>query len=467
MTRVFLTAMALASFPLGSRGEEAAVRLTVQPMAAPKPALKYQLLPELRELKPGNAAQNYLKCFMEQRYFFFTKESAAERARYQTMPLGELPVDNLLHYGGSALRQADWAARLDALDWQTLDRIQNGGMETLSDELGPLQDLAAALQVRFRAEVAGKHFDDAIRTAKTMFALARHLGEHPTEVADLVGLWVAHRSLGTLEEMVQQPGCPNLYWALTDLPCPLVDLRKGVQGDRTLVATDLRSVRDDAAMTDAEIEKFVSHLSGVMGFAREQAGLPPRSVRARLQAMVKDAERVRAARGRLSAGCFGPDMLKMFSAMRVIATFSPTQVILVDEKRNYEIQRDERMKLLALPLWQIDAMVSGKEQASDGNGLFADLLPHIIKLRRTQGRLEQQIALLRHVEAVRHYAAEHGCKPPAKQSDISVPLPIDPVTGKPFDYTLDGATAHIRRSSIQAAETDRESNVHYAVTFRK
>ncbi len=79
------------------------VHLTVRPMPAPKPVLKYQLLPELRELNPGNAAQNYMKCFMEQRYFFFTKESAAERARYQTMPLAELPVDKLLHYGGFAL----------------------------------------------------------------------------------------------------------------------------------------------------------------------------------------------------------------------------------------------------------------------------------------------------------------------------------------------------------------------------
>ena len=27
----------------------------------------------------------------------------------------------------------------------------------------------------------------------------------------------------------------------------------------------------------------------------------------------------------------------------------------MDEKRDYEIQRDERMKLLAVTLWQIDA----------------------------------------------------------------------------------------------------------------
>jgi hypothetical protein len=290
-----------------------------------------------------------------------------------------------------------------------------------------------------------------------MFALARHLGEHPTEVADLVGLWVAHLSLGTLEEMMQQPGCPNLYWALTDLPCPLVDLRKGVQGDCTLVAADLRSLRDDAPMTDSETEKFVSHLSGVMGFAREQAGLELRSVRARLRARVSDLEQVRAARQRLIEAGYGPDLVKSFPS---------TQAILVDEKRDYEIQRDERIKLLAVPLWQIDPSVAGNERASDTGGLFADLLPHIIKLRRTQGKLEQQIAILRHVEALRLYSAAHDGKLPAKPSDVSVPLPIDPVTGQPFVYNIDRATAHIRGGSIQGDEKD-PCSVHYEVTLGK
>ncbi len=114
------------------------------------------------------------------------------------------------------------------------------------------------------------------------------------------------------------------------------------------------------------------------------------------------------------------------------------------------------MKLLALPLWQIDSL-AGREKASDGDGdgLFADLLPHIIKLRRTQGRLEQQIALLRHVEALRLYAAEHDGKLPAKLSDIPVPLPADPVTGKPFAYSAERNTAHLRGGSLRDGEDRR------------
>ena len=74
---------------------------------------------------------------------------------------------------------------------------------------------------------------------------------------------------------------------------------------------------------------------------------------------------------------------------------------------------------------------------------------------------------MRHVEALRLYAAGHDGKLPAKLSDISVPLPVDPVTGKPFDYAVEGATAHIRGSSLRGEEKDPGCNVHYEVTLRK
>ncbi len=45
---------------------ETLIRLTVDPMLAPQPALRYLLLPELRELTPGNPIANYLKCLLDQ-----------------------------------------------------------------------------------------------------------------------------------------------------------------------------------------------------------------------------------------------------------------------------------------------------------------------------------------------------------------------------------------------------------------
>src|SRR5436305_10165715 len=103
MKRLLLAAAALAALSADAPAEEAAVRLSVRPMPAPQPALRYQLLPEVRELNPGNPAQGYVRCFAEQQLFFFGKEAAAERAGYLSMPLTELPADKLRSYGGNAL----------------------------------------------------------------------------------------------------------------------------------------------------------------------------------------------------------------------------------------------------------------------------------------------------------------------------------------------------------------------------
>ena len=77
--------------------------------------------------------------------------------------------------------------------------------------------------------------------------------------------------------------------------------------------------------------------------------------------------------------------------------------------------------------------------------IFADaLVPFLSNVRNAQGRVDQRIALLRHIEALRLYAALHDDTLPAKLADVAVPLPVDPFTGKPFRYELVGNTAHLR-----------------------
>ena len=161
---------------------ETVIRLTVSPAATARPTLKHPLLPELREMNPGNPIQGYMKCFMEQQKFFFDKEAFARREKLLAMPLTELPAQDLQDYGGVALSQADWAARLDNPDWQILLKLKADGIGLLIPDVQQLRILANALKVRFRAEVALGRFDDSLRTAKTMFAISRHLAR--------LGRWV-------------------------------------------------------------------------------------------------------------------------------------------------------------------------------------------------------------------------------------------------------------------------------------
>jgi hypothetical protein len=432
--------------------------LTVQPAAAPKPALRYLLLPELKEMNPGNPVQNYLKCFMEQQKFFSDKETADRREKLLTMPLKDLPAQELQEYGGFALRQADWAARLDKPDWQILQKLKIDGVFLLIPDVQVMRTLASALKVRFRAEVALGRFDEALRTAKTMFALSRHLGEHPTFIGDLVGIAVANVAIGPLEEMLEQPGCPNLYWALTNLPNPLVRLDIGAEGERTWLLADFRDLDDRAPMSADQVKKFIAHIDPLISVNQEKQVKPNGGVRAWLDARIKDEGLVGAARHRL---------VEYGLAQELVQRFPADQVLLLDEKRAYEVRRDDLMKLLTLPSWQIEAL---SDQAKATKALETTLFPFepaIYKVRRAQGRLEQRIGLLRHVEALRLYAAEHPGALPATLAEFPVPLPDDPFTGKPFRYEVTGNTVHFRGSPPPGEEKNPSFNIHYEVTIQK
>jgi hypothetical protein len=120
-----------------------------------------------------------------------------------------------------------------------------------------------------------------------------------------------------------------------------------------------------------------------------------------------------------------------------------------------------------LPAWQADALARQTKPAREPV-LFAEILAAgVYNVRRRQVLLEQRLALLRHIEALRIYAAEHSGTLPMKLSEISVPLPDDPFTGKPFHYAVNGTTAHVRGIPPAGMETDSAYNIHYEVTLTR
>jgi hypothetical protein len=466
VARKLLLGAALLLLPLPCRAEqiitptEMLIRLNVHPMAAPEPALRYLLLPELREMNPGNPIQNYLRCFMEQQHFFFDRDSFTRREKYQVVPLKELPARELLNYGGAALRQADWAARLDKPDWELLLKLKTDGIGLLLPDLQQMRGLASALKVRFRAEVALCRFDDALRTAKTMFALARHCGENPTLIGELVGIAIAAVAIGPLEEMLEQPGCPNLYWALTNLPNPMIDLALGMEGERAMILGEFRDLDEVHPMTEEQINKVVVYFDKLLALANGAGQKQPLSqIRQWLDARHKDADKVNSARRRLIDHGHPAERINRFPV---------DQVFLLEQKLDYEVRRDEVMKFMKLPAWQIGPLTEKikptEKKTVWEKGIFEEFVPAIIKVRWAQTRLEQRFALLRHVEALRLYAAEHEGRLPQTLAEISVPLPDDPVTGKPFQYKLDGPTAHLRGTPPKGQEKNPGFNVHYEIT---
>ncbi len=71
------------------------------------------------------------------------------------------------------------------------------------------------------------------------------------------------------------------------------------------------------------------------------------------------------------------------------------------------------------------------------------------------GRTDRRFAALEYVEALRMYAAQNG-KWPAVAADVTdVPLPDDPMTGKPFEYRVQENKAVVAAPTVIDGEVRR------------
>jgi len=429
------------------------VRAAVSPAPAAVPALKYLLLPDLRDQQPGNRVQAFYKCFMEQHAFYHDKGEVEKRERWSTAPLADLAGEKeLVGYGGAGLRQADYAARLESVGWDILPQFRAEGINLLLPDVQQLRMLAAALRVRARGEIARKEYDAAVRTLQTMFALAAAFNQHPTLIGQLVGIAVANIALGVVEEFQRQPGAPSLFWALADLPTPFIDLRKGMQGERLWLPKEYDLLRTAEPIPAAALDRRVKELAGWLASGEGGKKLTPP---ARFYAgRAGDPAAVAAMKGRLA---------KLGHQPADLDKLSPLQVAMMDDFARYEGYRDDLMKWTNLPYWELPADLAGRKPP---DGIFPELAPAAFKVIQARTRVQQYLSLLQAVEAVRVHAAGNQGKVPASLADTKLPVPNDPVTGKPFGYEVKDGAAVIRGTPPADRKDDPSFNRVFEVTIR-
>ncbi|QDU21424.1 hypothetical protein [Urbifossiella limnaea] len=455
------------------------LKLSASPAAPPVPALRWTLLPTTRDMIPGNQVQGFYKCFGEQHNFYHNKEAVEQREKWLNAPLADLrTVKELEKYGGSSVRLATRAARMEAIDWQIIAELKQDGIYTLLPDIQQFRDLARVLRVRARGEIARGDFAAAAETIQTHLALARTLNEHPTIIGSLVGIAIAATALSSVEEFVAQPGAANLFWALADLPTPLFDLRKATHGERTFLAVELDPVLDRKnPMTEAQVGVAVLKVTRLLDLvAPFKEGLappfkegdpPPPLPKAQprpkepptpatyLGGRAADAKQVAEARARLLPAPPVQDLR--------VKAFPPMQVILIDEVNRFEASRDDILKWLTVPAWQLPA---GFDKAQP-TGVFGPLGPGIGKVSIARSRIQQQVAMLQAVEAVRAFAAANGGRLPGTLDETRLPIPHDPFTGRPLRYEVANGTAVIRGTPPSGREADATLNRVYEVQLRK
>lgn len=217
-TFISLVILFLASVSVAARQ----IELTLHPAKAPKPRNKYQLLPKDKERSNSDALPLYKRAIQS-----LPKDSQRDQKIRQWVktPLNKLPrkqVQSTLQQLKPTLQLVEQAARCNQCNWPPFDP------EPLPQNLSEYRKLAYLLSLQARLQIAQGQYDQAVGTIQTGLAMARHVGKGPTLVQRLVSIAIAALMCGQLEQFVQSPDAPNLYWALQSLPKPFVDLTEQI-----------------------------------------------------------------------------------------------------------------------------------------------------------------------------------------------------------------------------------------------
>jgi hypothetical protein len=417
-------------------GGQAAIRLKLQAAGEPSPALKYQLLPDVPDQSPGNAALLYYRAFSPEWYTTRSRPKVSEKVEAaMNAPLADLPKTDLGWITTShQLHELDLAARRSYCDWDLTDRVRTEGIGLLLPDMQSFRELSRLLALRTRFFIAERHYDKAVSSLQTGLMLSRHVAEAPVLICLLVGLACAQGQLTEVENLMQAPGAPNLYWALTDMPRPFVDLRKGFGGEKLLLLAQLPLLKD--IETSHFGPEQVQTLAAQFGAALSWYDSRPKDRQGQLGLMAMTLRAYPAAKRSLIAqGWKSEDVEEL-----------PTvQVVCIHALREYLKVRDNTFKWVGLPYWQARPELQRIEQemktrrSNSGPEPFLDLIAPAANVTKAAWRLERRIAALRTIEAIRLHAAANDGHLPATLADIHlVPVPDDPITGKAFQYSVKG-----------------------------
>lgn len=438
--------------------------LQVGPATPPTPALKYALLPELTDMTTGNALTKYYKAFSLEWWGFYQRQTVQWHEDFDKAldaPLDQMPADYSFVKDWKMLREVDEGARRDHCDWEMISVMKRDGIGTLLPDVQGMRHFARALALRARYEIAGGDLDRAIYTLQTGFAFSKHIGEGPSLIHMLVGVAINQVMARQLDELLQHPKCPNLYWSLARLPKPFMDMRRPIQAEYLMLENlmprydDLRKGPLPLDEAQEVMGEFIKKMQE-MGLAR----IDPVTITARAMATYSKAKAALVAGGRRQAD---------------VEQMPVPQVVLLHSMEEFLRLRDDVYKWASLPLYEGLAGMQQAEAAyrtvADDRGIlavFVQMLPAVQKVYQANVRADRRFAMLRVVEALRMHLAVHGGKWPKSLAEVRVvPAPADPATGKSFEYTVQGDKASLFGPPPKGDAASPSNSMVYELRLRK
>lgn len=418
--------------------EQVDIRLSPQravETAAPR------LLPTDPELEEGNAAVVMLRMIWEQQPFM-------QKGLPQIRELFERPYDdpqivNEFRFGrfqsqmrrAAYMRDAEWEYPLDE---EPLVAILLPDVQGFRDFVGRGMSLWVGQQI------AKGDLDAAREGILVQLACGRHIARTPLVINHMVATAIAEMALTKAELLVQQPGSPNLYWALATLPDHLGDTRAVVQWESQFIPGSLPSLSQGIPEEGDERWKQVAaefwEMSSVETGKRLSA-----SEATSLQTRLKEiAEQERDAYPRLAERNFD-NMSDEEIAMR--------WVLAASDRLSRETEHAYTLPP-ALALAKLQKVETTIAENSKRTGMPpAVFVAQPVNVYLSLHRFDRRVKFLQTVEAIRDYAGHHDGQLPPALDDMELPAPDDPLTREPFEYSVDGSTATLRMAPLEGIDS--------------
>lgn len=457
-----ITAFVLLSFLATARGQqnlkpqEESFQLTA--VAPPTPAMKYQLLyQKAYEKNPGNAATLYMDALLmvapeelDLADKALDKYDAGDKAGFNSLAADKLDRPGLM-------RELELAGHREYCDWGAPAREE--GVYALLPHLNNLRGIAMFVKVQALRQMEQGKIDDAINTFCIGYELSDNVSRERYLVSGLVSLGITKLMDDGLQQLMNRPDAPNLYWALSRFPSRKPIFTREIDGDSiwwVALPVNLARLKDGQALSAGEWQSTFDYIAELAANkpqfpAHEPSHTNP--VGAAGPGVLSQARERYAQAHQVS-----PDAASQVDPIIVLGEYQFHQ---------YDIACDEMSKLLGLPYPTLlaktkefdDYAIKLKEQ--NPRNPFLKMLPTIHRGAWTFARTDRELAAMTAVEAIRSYAAANGGNLPSKLEDVTAtPVPDNPATGMPFDYGVNGDTATI-------SDSQSEQTLSYAISIRK
>jgi hypothetical protein len=447
------------------------IAVTIHPAAAARPALKYHLLPTFLESTPGDAVPLYAKALVGhvEGWLLLRDEPSADKnlssdfshfEDWLETPLDKLPHDRARRivdfFGGGIRTQLEQAVRREHCNWDVPLR-QGRAFEVLLPEIQRFREMARILALRARLQIAEGKYADAVASLQVGYGMARHVGKQPFVVCNLVDATIAHQMNTQLLTLCQRPGAPSFYWSIVELPSPWIDRETAIGAEYDGLYLEwpelqhLRHAQYTPEQWNLVLRKAVSDLSH-LEIEVSNSRMSDKERAAKIDKTIAHAlDGVSRAK---------TEMLAAGYAQKELDAMPPAQIVMLYSLDTYDAIRDEIFKWWRLPYPQArDGMARADREIPSAMKkelvpMAASILPAVSAALSAFGRTDREFAAIRCIEALRLYAAAHDGELPATLDEIKeVPIPLNPLTGKPFAYHLEGKTAVLDADGLTRVPT--------------